>query len=59
MRVINNQIIDAWQEKAVYEQPILKIVGHQDQDVITASGDKDENQGEWDPQCLSLQERGF
>lgn len=57
--MINNQIIDAWQEKAVYEQPIVKIVGHQDQDVITASGYKDENQGEWDPQCLSLQERGF
>lgn len=57
--MINNRIIDVWQKKAVYEQPIMMIVGHQEEDVITASGDKDENQGEWDPQCLGLQERGF
>jgi len=52
--MINNQITGAWQEKVVYEQPIIKIVEYQDKSVITSSGNKDENQGEWDPQSLSL-----
>ena len=57
--MISNQMIDASLGKAVYQKPIMKIVKLQDQDVITTSGGKDENQGEWDPQCLLIEEGGF
>lgn len=38
------------QTKAVYEEARLEIVTLSCEDVITTSGPKDENQGEWDPQ---------
>lgn len=57
--MISNQMIDASLGKAVYQKPIMKIVKLQDQDVITTSDGKDENQGEWDPQCLLIEEGGF
>ena len=36
----------------MYEEPQIDIIQFSCADIITASGLGDENQGEWDPQCI-------
>jgi len=36
--------------KATYEKPQLEVIQFSGADVITTSGYRDENQGDWDPQ---------
>ena len=38
--------------KMMYEEPKIDIIQFSCADIITASGLGDENQGEWDPQCI-------
>ena len=36
--------------KADYEAPVIDIIRFSCADILTTSGIRDENQGEWDPQ---------
>ena len=38
--------------KTIYEVPTIDIIKNSYVDVITTSGNRDENQGEWDPQTI-------
>ena len=38
--------------KTMYDEPQIDIIQFSCADIITASGLGDENQGEWDPQCV-------
>lgn len=49
---------EASRKKAMFEEPCAQVVRFGREDVITTSGPKDPNQGEWDPQNeFSVQER--
>ena len=37
-------------QKINFENPAIEIINFSCEDIITASGIVDENQGEWDPQ---------
>ena len=39
--------------KVMYEEARIDIMRFSDVDIITTSGNRDENQGEWDPQLLN------
>lgn len=39
--------------KAAYEEPDIEIICFSCEDILTTSGGKDENQGEWDPQKVN------
>lgn len=36
--------------KAIYQEPQIDVIQFFGADVITTSGNRDENQGDWDPQ---------
>lgn len=36
--------------KAMYEEPFVEIIKFGVEDIVTTSGNKDPNQGEWDAQ---------
>ena len=40
------------QQKLVYEAPKINIIQFSNLDIITTSGNFDNNQGEWDPQTI-------
>ena len=40
--------------KMTYVKPEMEVIGFSCEDIMTTSGNGDDNQGEWDPQNLDI-----